>query len=105
MRSLSCGRMRAKTTACPHPFLQLLVAQCGQLAALQDLALADLQADVARDALGRAPIVAGDHLDLDARALGHGDRLAHALADRVFHGHQPHPGIAAVLLQRAAGGR
>jgi len=54
-----------------------------------------------RDILGRARIVAGDHGDAHARAAGHLNRLHHAVADRVLHGHKADKAIAGVVLQTA----
>ena len=91
MRSLASGELRAKTTSAPEPssVVQLGLGHRVELGAGDHLHPAGADADLAGDRRGGQPVVAGDHVDPDARPVHLPDRGRDLGAGRVEHRDQP----------------
>ena len=86
---LKVKHLQLTTKRKKHLPLKLLIGQLGDLCAFQSLIAFFHQANIAGYLFCCAPVIAGDHLDLDAGMLRNLDGSLHALAHRIFHAEQP----------------
>ena len=102
MRSFCSGTTRAKMLTSPMRSASCVVAHLGELGAGDELRRLASGRSRARCDVAVPGIVAGDHDDADAGRVRLGDRLRHALADRVLQADQADElEVEVVLLARA----